>query len=359
MRYLKGLIGLIIVMILALTYLATLISLHIASTTYSIKTTSKSDRILKAADQIEAIKIGIRFLLNYSFLQGLYETARHGIFVENYEDIFGVPAEFEEYPILRLYSATYLEDVLKVISKIRKTTNDVIKKYLKELKNKYEIKMEIGEFILKEDGNKHEIEASLDIEYQTDYFLIKDFVKERIDVTKHMATFLNLFSYVKNKFVDNDILSSAISNALGMIPENCSSISVEICEDEYYSLDFEKASNILFNYCPDIIEYLNTSISNKLFSSLQTNFLDFSFFITNISLNYTYSAEKKEEKEDLNRECREGSKKVLVEIKYNYSAEVTALFNITSRDVYPLYEKKEKVTQLRPLTFSFSVISRS
>lgn len=394
----KGLIGFIFAMFFLTLLVGALVTSHITSTTYSTSILAKEMKILSILEQIEAVKIGAKYLLNYSFQQGIYDTAKFGIFSKNYEDLIDKNSESDRYPILREFDNVYLEDINKLDFKIAEYFKKSLDNYVKELSNKFGINIDFYKISLEKvekNESKYELNVEGNITYYGDFFVINDTLREKINVSNIVNDFYRIVFYLKRKFIDADVVKEAILYGIQSLPDECKQVEKIFCENEYLYLDPIDLHNVV---CPDFLDRIKETMNKSLYALLQENYnFNISFKIDSFSAHYNYSIESyTEESEscgckqigleeltsqqcDTNEEeyckglgyysgvcknnfilcynCSKYYDRITIKIEYNYLVNSKLLFDFYSEEKYPVYDIHENNIKLRPVTFKFSIIS--
>ena len=259
----KGTIGLILVAVIVSLVSLGIITYTFTNSATSIATTAKEVEILKAVDQMEAVKRGLPYLFNYSFSQAIYQLSKNGGFeFSNWED-FGVPSE-SDGPYWRVYEKTYIPSDYDFYQTAEKLTKRFSEKYFDELEKDVSISFaKEPELNLKSSEDQWHNQwryqwCTLTIkngilEHKGSFFRIEDKVNLPLSVDCSM---LGLLKMAKGKSVDSDWLKELIDKAITSFP---SSVSVgDMCEQ-----DVNPEKWLRENY-GDVNEKLKQNISKEV-----------------------------------------------------------------------------------------------
>lgn len=419
----KGVLSVTVVIIIALIsiYIATLLSTTMQMESRIVEMTAKEMKILSVLDQIEAVKIGIKYLLEYSIQQGIYELAKRGGYLDNYYlYLTGRNLEEEEYPLWKNYSRKFFSEYLtlpnpwypgppvyedKILLGISELSKKEVYKYLSNLKNRFEIAVipsYVGVYSTANSQKSYIFGILGSIEYSSEFFSIKDSIVENINVTHIVSRYIELLEFAKSLFLDNDVINSKINDVFESLKqEGCElpqHLYESVCENEY--LYYDPYHKIL-EFCPDFPKIVEDTFRKKveeLGGVYEKNHL--SIVVDRCEISYNYEIGSINSVQDsscgckryqpFNRgescngnereycislgyydgkcnqttnnivcyNCLEFDNRIYFSVNLDYDIKIRALINVSTVELYPLYEEKEEKTSLRPITLRFSVNSR-
>jgi len=339
----KGqIVGLVIIVVLVFLFLSGLWGNIIAHSSYSTSVSAKEVSILRKLDQIEAVKIGMDYLANYSILQAFYDVGKFGGWNKtDYEQLTGKNLIEEEYPLWRNYSQI-LFSYEKLNELIKSYAKENIEKYIPQLNSKFEIN-----FILenvKIDKNFFSVLSNLS--YSSEFYKIEDKAYSNISLN---PMFFEMYDTGKELFLDVDSAREAINQAEGSLPKDCKDIVITVT-------NIPNPETVLNEHCPNADErFRNLMIENL--EKMSKSFGDFDMNVkvvenqTKHISDYYIRKTFTEKVDDTTITYYE------VEYLYNYFGAAKVFVNITTKESFPLYEEKERKVDLRKIILRFSVVS--
>ncbi|MCS7232328.1 MAG: hypothetical protein RMJ67_09355, partial [Elusimicrobiota bacterium] len=212
----KGqIIGLIIVIVSVFLFMGGLWGNLISQSSASASISAKEVQILRTIEQIEGVKIGIPYMMNYSLLQSFYEYGKRGGWNEtDYKNAVGRDLSQEEYPIWRNYSnRIFLPYFDKVINYTRNKTQDYINEYLKVLDEKYKFIMKIKNISL--NRTPPTLQLQTNISFNGEFFKIKENISYTLPIN---PMFFEMYEKSKEIFLDGDRVFEKIDEANRTMP---------------------------------------------------------------------------------------------------------------------------------------------
>lgn len=288
----KGEIGLLLVAVVTSLILAGVMFDVLSLSSSEISIVAKEKEILTAIDELEVVKQGIPYMLNYSFYQAAYEVAGKGGYLDSaeYEALTG--RNLDNEPCWRIYARTYFPRYLDALEKKMKEIVNEYVSAVKELLPEYSF-INVMLFYYNNELQKAELVAK---SHELLSYRGKDFVVyDNPNVTQDLdLTFFKMFKLAKEKFVDFDSIKKAIIDSE---PEDkCKHASIgDVCE---YSIDPE---GWLSNNCPNIDENFKQSIKSSITNIGGSNeFCSISLEPLEVKVKHTstYTYESKQESFD-------------------------------------------------------------
>jgi len=288
----KGEIGLLLVAIVTSLILGGMMFNVFSISSNELSITAKEKELLTSIDQLEMIKQGIPYMMNYSFYQAAYEVGKKGGYLDANEDLTG--RSLDDAPCWRIYDSKYFP---------RKYL-DYLAEKMKASINEYPSKLEIlpiysyvsvSLFYSGNELRKAELiaNASQLLTYKGAYFVLHD----KPNITQNLdLSFFKLFKLGKENFLDKDPVRSAISEAIVKIPQKCKSSKVgDVCEQNINPDGWLKSE------CPNVEKNLKENIENNLKNlDSTTSFADLMIKVNKTVVKHTssYTYESEEENYD-------------------------------------------------------------
>lgn len=243
----KGIIGIIIIGVLALAFAGAIFVSGFIGSQKSFSITLKTSNILKELNQIESVKQFLDRALWYSYSQAIYNISQHSGYygetnVPSYKGIYYWRVEHNTY-----FPSNYIDN-------IQRNVLDVLNKYANELKlSEYytvDIYRDIGLVRARSPyGIKREIgdeSFSFDVEDRQDV---------SINIDRNV---FSIYDVAKSLYVDKNIIYESVRDKIKNI---CSSISKDqMCSDD--SSGF--ATELHSRYCPDWYKNMISAIKSAV-----------------------------------------------------------------------------------------------
>lgn len=411
-------VGFIVIIALVFIFLGSIFNVFIQSNSASTIITAKETKILTSLDTIESVKIGTKYMLNFSFQQAIYDLAKRGGYIHDYyKNLVKRELDEDEYPIWKNYSKNIFINYLKMpslwypypvfedrltVSMWNYTTSNV-KIYMEDLRSKFGLNAtNIATNIYLDKTNneqKYFLEVFYILNYSEDFFNINDAVIEKIDISYLAPIYIEMVKIGNETFLEIDSIKERIIDAINSVSEDCKSFTFNLCEREYGSIDPEK---VLKSRCPNVLIDLEERIVKNIKElEFSNNEYKITIKIDKIVLNYSGDFEIIGSQEDSSCGCKNiGEYKEIEErcngyeeefcnnigfyggfcnedgnivcyncltyennlslnAKYTFFAAAKVLVDIETNEKYILFEEKEGETKLRPIILRFSIITSS